>query len=141
VHHGIDLGLFARMLAALMVTAADITAGDVAAIIIAVLLAIAVVGLLLVLRSLAATLASLRLTVDDLRRNTVPLVNELHDTVKAANSELERVDGLLVTAESISATVDSASRLAYLAFSNPVIKAAAVAAGTGRVVRRMRKDR
>lgn len=129
------------MLAALMVTAADITAGDVAAIIIAVLLAIAVVGLLLVLRSLAATLASLRLTVDDLRRNTVPLVNELHDTVKAANSELERVDGLLVTAESISATVDSASRLAYLAFSNPVIKAAAVAAGTGRVVRRMRKDR
>jgi hypothetical protein len=129
------------MLAGPMVLAADITAGDVAAIVIAVLLGIAVVGLLLVLRSLAATLASLRVTVDELRRNTVPLVNDLHDTVKSANSELERVDGLLVTAESIGATVDSASRLAYLAFSNPVIKAAALAAGTGRVVRRMRKDR
>lgn len=127
-------------LAALMVLAADLTAGDVAAIIIAVLLAIAVVGLLLVLRSLARTLASLRVTVDELRTNTVPLVADLHDTVKSANAELERVDGLLVTAESIGATVDSASRLAYLAFSNPMIKAAAFAAGTGRVVRRMRRD-
>jgi hypothetical protein len=123
-----------------MVLAADLTAGDVAAIIIAVLLAIAVVGLLLVLRSLARTLASLRVTVDELRTNTVPLVADLHDTVKSANAELERVDGLLVTAESIGATVDSASRLAYLAFSNPMIKAAALAAGTGRVVRRMRRD-
>jgi hypothetical protein len=123
-----------------MVLAADLTAGDVAAIIIAVLLAIAVVGLLLVLRSLARTLASLRVTVDELRTNTVPLVAELHDTVKSANTELERVDGLLGTAESIGATVDSASRLAYLAFSNPMIKAAAFAAGTGRVVRRMRRD-
>lgn len=123
-----------------MVLAADLTPGDVAAIIIAVLLAIAVVGLLLVLRSLAGTLASLRVTVDELRTNTVPLVAELHDTVKSANAELERVDGLLVTAESIGATVDSASRLAYLAFSNPMIKAAAFAAGTGRVVRRMRRD-
>jgi hypothetical protein len=123
-----------------MVLAADLTAGDVAAIIIAVLLAIAVVGLLLVLRSLARTLASLRVTVDELRTNTVPLVADLHDTVKSANVELERVDGLLVTAESIGATVDSASRLAYLAFSNPMIKAAAFAAGTGRVVRRMRRD-
>jgi hypothetical protein len=123
-----------------MVLAADLTAGDVAAIIIAGLLAIAVVGLLLVLRSLARTLASLRVTVDELRTNTVPLVADLHDTVKSANAELERVDGLLVTAESIGATVDSASRLAYLAFSNPMIKAAAFAAGTGRVVRRMRRD-
>jgi uncharacterized protein YoxC len=123
-----------------MVLAADLTAGDVAAIIIAVLLAIAVVGLLLVLRSLARTLASLRVTVDELRTNTVPLVADLHDTVKSANAELERVDGLLVTAESIGATVDSASRLAYLAYSNPMIKAAAFAAGTVRVVRRMRRD-
>ena len=124
-----------------MILAAEVTAGDVAAIIIAVVLAIAVVGLLLVLRSLATTLAQLRLTVEDLRRTTIPLVADAHDTVRQANAELERVDGLLVTAESIGQTVDSASRLAYLAFSNPVIKAAALATGTGRVVRRMRKPR
>lgn len=124
-----------------MILAAEVTAGDVAAIIIAVVLAIAVVGMLLVLRSLATTLAQLRLTVEDLRRTTIPLVADAHDTVRQANAELERVDGLLVTAESIGQTVDSASRLAYLAFSNPVIKAAALATGTGRVVRRMRKQR
>ena len=124
-----------------MIVAAEVTAGDVAAIIVAVVLAVAVVGLLLVLRSLATTLAQLRITVEELRRTTVPLVTDAHDAVRTASAELERVDGLLVTAESIGQTVDSASRLAYLAFSNPVIKAVALASGTGRVVRRMRRTR
>jgi hypothetical protein len=51
------------------------------------------------------------------------------------------VDALLESAESISSTVDSASRLAYLAFSNPVIKALAFAGGTGRAIRRVRRNR
>ena len=67
--------------------------------------------------------------------------NELRTTVQQAGDELERVDSLLGTAESISATVDSASRLAYLAFSNPVIKGLAFASGTGRAARRFRKSR
>ena len=66
---------------------------------------------------------------------------ELGDTVRNANAELERVDGLLGTAESISGTVDSASRLLYLAFSNPVIKAMALASGTGRAARSFRRNR
>ena len=56
-------------------------------------------------------------------------------------AELERVDILLGTAESISSTVDSASRLAYLAFSNPVIKAIAFASGMAGATRRMRRRR
>jgi hypothetical protein len=46
---------------------------------------------------------------------------------------------VLGTAESISGTVDSASRLAYLALSNPVIKALAFGAGTARAARRFRR--
>jgi hypothetical protein len=69
----------------------------------------------------------------------VPLVADVRETVAQANTELERVDGLLVTAESISTTVDSASRLAYLAFSNPVVKALAFGAGTARAARSLRK--
>ena len=88
---------------------------------------------------LARTLAALRLTVEDLRRTTVPLVDDLHTTVQRATVELDRVDTLLGTAESISSTVDSASRLAYLTFSNPVIKALAFASGTSRAVRRFRR--
>jgi hypothetical protein len=68
-------------------------------------------------------------------------VQEIRETVGSANIELERVDNLLGTAESISSTLDSASRLAYLTFSNPVIKALAFASGTGRAARRFRRVR
>ena len=42
-------------------------------------------------------------------RETLPVVTEMRSTVLQANVELERVDNLLGTAESISSTVDSAS--------------------------------
>jgi hypothetical protein len=69
------------------------------------------------------------------------MVAEMRTAVGQANAELERVDVLLGTAESISSTVDSASRLAYLAFSNPLIKAIAFASGTAGASRRMRRRR
>jgi predicted PurR-regulated permease PerM len=117
------------------------SAGDWAAVVISVVLAIAVVGLLLALGALVHTLATLRTAVDELREQTVPLVNDMHTTVRQANSDLVRAEALLESAESISSTVDSASRLAYLAFSNPVVKALAFAGGTGRAVRRFRRTR
>ena len=117
------------------------SAGDWAAVVLSILAAIAVVGLLLALSALIRTLATLRTTVDELRQQTIPLVNDMHTTVRQANNDLVRVDALLESAESISSTVDSASRLAYLAFSNPVIKALAFAGGTGRAIRRVRRNR
>ena len=68
----------------------------------------------------------------------LPLVTDVQGTVRQANADLQRVDGLLERAESISGTVDSASRLAYLAFSNPVVKALAFGAGTSRALKRFR---
>jgi uncharacterized protein YoxC len=118
-----------------------VTGGEVAAIIAAVAGAVLAVGLLFALFSLTRTLRALREAVEELRRETLPLVGDVHTTVRQANAELARVDTLLVTAESISETVDSASRLAYLAFSNPVVKALALASGTGRAVRRLRRSR
>lgn len=115
------------------------TTGDWAAVIVAVATCILVLSLLFALVSLTRTMRALRETVDQLRGETVPLVADLRSTVGQANAELERVDHLLGTAESISSTVDSASRLAYLAFSNPVIKALAFGSGTARAVRRLRK--
>ena len=71
----------------------------------------------------------------------VPLAGQWRPTVDQANAELTRVDGLLDTAESVSGTVDSVSRLTYLTFSNPMIKFLALATGTGRAVRRFRRRR
>lgn len=116
-------------------------ASDAAAVVVAVASGIAVVVLVFAIVSLNRTLKHLRSAIEDLRRETLPVVNEMRMAVGQANVELERVDTLLGTAESISSTVDSASRLAYLAFSNPVIKAIAFASGTGRAARRFRRGR
>ena len=52
--------------------------------------------------------------------------------------EIMRLDGLVTTAESVTGTVDSASRLAYIAMANPVIKGVAFASGTAKAARRLR---
>ncbi|HYZ97595.1 MAG TPA: hypothetical protein VE575_02520, partial [Acidimicrobiales bacterium] len=72
---------------------------------------------------------------------TLPVLHDLHDTVQVANHELERFDQLVTTAESVTGTVDSASRLAYIAMANPVIKGVAFASGTARAARRLRGRR
>jgi uncharacterized protein YoxC len=113
--------------------------GDVAAIVVAVAVSMLAVGLLFALSSLTRTLRQLRLSVEQFRSEAVPLVGQLRGTVSQANAELERVDTLLGTAESISATVDSASRLAYLFLANPVVKVLAFGAGSTRALRRLRR--
>ena len=114
-------------------------AGEVAAVIVAIVSVVGVVLLALAIVSLTRTLRSMRDAVDELRREAVPAVTEMREAVRQANAELERVDSLLGTAEQIGATVDSASHLAYLAFSNPVIKVMALGAGTAKAARALRR--
>lgn len=113
-------------------------ASDWAAVAVAVTSLVLVVGLLFALAAVTRTLRSLRMAVEEMRAQAVPLVADLRTTVSQATSELERVDGLLTSAESISTTVDSASRLLYLTFSNPLIKALAFSAGSARAAKRLR---
>jgi hypothetical protein len=114
---------------------------ELAALIVAIASVVGVVLLGVALVSIVRTLRSVRDSVELIRSETVPVMVDLGQTVRTANAELERVDDLLGTAESISGTVDSASRLAYLAFSNPVIKALALASGTSRAASRFRRSR
>jgi inosine-uridine nucleoside N-ribohydrolase len=114
---------------------------DTAAVIVAVASGMAVVVLVFAIVQLTKTLRVLRESIEEMRHETLPVVAEMRTAVGQASADLERVDGLLGTAESISVTLDSASRLAYLAFSNPVIKTIAFASGTGRAARRFRRRR
>ena len=123
-----------------MPLAAELSATDVAAIIVAIASVVAVVLLVFAVLSITRTLAALRLTIEQFRRETLPVVDEVHRTVTTANAELARMNGLLDSAESISSTVDSASHLAYLALSNPLIKAMAFGAGTARAARALRRS-
>ena len=119
--------------------AAEFSAADLAAVIVAIASVVAVMLLVLVVVSVNRTLATVRLSIEQLRRETLPVVDELHRTVTTANAELERLDALLDSATSVSATVDSASHLAYLAFSNPLIKAMALATGTAKAAKALRR--
>ena len=118
------------------------SAGEIAAVAGTVAMGIVTLGLLVALAAAVRTLGAMRAAVDDVRRATIPLLTDLHSAVRKADADLGRVEGLLGTAESISGTVDSASRLAYTAFSSPLVKMIALASGTSRAVRRLRrKDR
>jgi uncharacterized protein YoxC len=117
------------------------TATELAAVIVTIASVVAAVVLVFGLVAVNRTLKELRRAVDELRNETAPVVAELRDTVQAANYELNRVDDLLGTAESIGGKVDSATRVAHIAFSTPVIKSLAVASGTGRAAKSFRRRR
>lgn len=119
--------------------AAEMTTTDMAAVIVAVASVAAVVLLAVTVVAVTRTLKALRQVANLMRTETVPVLDDLRDTVQAANHELKRFDRLVSTAESVTGTVDSASRLAYLAMANPVIKGVAFASGTARAARRLRR--
>jgi hypothetical protein len=114
------------------------SATDLAAVIVAACSVVAVVLLAVGLIALVRTLRALREVATVLRTETVPVLDDMRDTIEAANYEIVRLDGLVTTAESVTGTVDSASRLAYIAMANPVIKGVAFASGTARAARRLR---
>jgi hypothetical protein len=118
-----------------------VSASDLAAVIVAAASVVAVVLLAVGVVALLRTLRALRDVAQLLRTETVPVLDELRGTVDAANGEIERLDQLVTTAESVTGTVDSASRLAYIAMANPVIKGVAFASGTAKAARRLRGRR
>lgn len=102
---------------------------------------VAAIALVVALRALVRTLATVRHSVEDVHGQAMPLLADLRRTLDRVNAEVERVSGVVGRAESIGATVDSGSRLAYLAFSNPLIKAVALGTGATRAARRLRRRR
>ena len=76
--------------------------------------------------------------VEVLRHEVVPLVEEARQAAGYASTEMARVEAVLEDTEAVTATVDSATRLAQRAFANPVVKVLALRAGTAGGLRRLR---
>ncbi len=91
------------------------------------------------LRMLARTLAALRDGIDRLSADTRPAIADLQRSAAQLRTQQERLDDTLSALRSVSATADAASRLAYTAFSNPVIKAMSLGAGTAKAARAIRQ--
>jgi hypothetical protein len=118
-----------------------VSGGDVAAVVISVAVGVAVVGLLFTMAAAARAMTAFRRSVEEITRQTLPLIGDMHAAIKQANADLMKVDTLLDTAESISTTVDSASRLAYTAFSSPLVKFIALGSGIAKAFGRLRNRR
>ena len=111
----------------------------------AVVVGVTVVATLVVLGGLVAAVSLLRTARDlrglaqELSEHTTAVLGEVEVTVARARGELDRVDDLIGSAEAITETVGSASRLARVALAGPLIKVMALGAGTARAGRRLRK--
>jgi hypothetical protein len=116
------------------------TAGELAVILAAVLCSIGFAALIVVLLRVLDTMRALRHEVMALRQESLPLLAELRAstadaklTMEQARGDLERFDRVLGSAEAISGAVAKA------ALSAPVIKTAALAAGTTRAIGKLRR--
>jgi hypothetical protein len=99
----------------------------IAAILLSALILALIAALLLVIHALR----TLRETAEELRRTTAPVLADVKKTVVHANAELERVDDVVSSAQSVS-------RVAHAAFENPVVKVLAFGRGVARAGRRLR---
>ena len=123
------------------------SATDLVLVVAAVLTVLAFCALVVVLVRVLDTLQRLRADVDAMRAETTPLLDALRTstddarrTVEAAREDLERFDRVLGSAEAIGDAVAGSGRVARTALSAPVIKAAGIATGTSRAVRRLRRQ-
>lgn len=126
---------------------AMMTAGELAVLLAAVLCAIGFAALVVVLMRVLDAMKALRGEVESLRAETAPLLDELRlstlaarATMDTARSDLDRFDRVLGSAEAIESAMSGTGRVARTAFSAPVIKAAGLATGTSRMVRRLRRS-
>jgi ABC-type transporter Mla subunit MlaD len=125
-----------------------VSAGELALVIGAVLCALAFAALAVTLVRVRDALAELRSEVGALRTESAELIGQLRastdaaaDSVAAARADLERFDRILGSAEAISSALEGGgSRLSRAALSAPMIKAAGIATGTSRAVRRLRSE-
>ena len=115
------------------------TATELAMVVATVLCAIGFAALIVVLLRVLDSLRELRSEVVNLRNETQPLLVELRATVTEARSDLDRFDRVLGSAEAISEAVAGTSRVARAALSGPVIKTVALATGTSRTARGLRR--
>ncbi len=117
------------------------TAGELALVIATVLCVLGFTALVVALVFVIRSLGEVRAAVERLTAETQPLLAELRTSVDEARGDLDRFDKVLGSAEAISTSVEGASRVARVALSAPVIKTVAIASGTSRAARRLRRQR
>jgi hypothetical protein len=115
-----------------------VSTGEVLLVAAAVLGALAFAALVVALLRVRDTLGEVRAELGELRQATEGAARATASSLAAAREELDRFDRLLGSAEAISGAVGRSNRVTRAALSTPMIKAAGIATGTSRAVKRLR---
>lgn len=93
-----------------------------------------------VIANLFRVVGSLKGLSDGIRDETIPLIGEVTNTVRSVNKEIERVDSIASSVETVAGNVATISETLKMAVTNPLVKAAAFAFGVRRASRKMKGD-
>lgn len=99
---------------------------------VAVLLGVMVIVVCVVLANVFRMLTSTIELIDGVTSQTVPLLHNVNGTVTLVNQELVRVDGILTTVETVTATVGNMVNVVSATISSPLVKLSALAYGLRR---------
>jgi uncharacterized protein YoxC len=108
--------------------------------IVAFLVGALVVVLCVVMANLFRVLTSTKDLIDGVTSQTVPLLGEVSTTVAMVNQELTRVDGILATAEGVTASVGGMVNTVSSTISSPLVKLSAFAYGLRRAAGAVSSD-
>ncbi len=120
---------------------AAIDGGDIALIVLSAFWGLLVLFLCIVLINTFRVLESTKLLIDGIREETVPLMREVKASVEKTNREIDRVDGMLVSAGEIVGRVQRVAGLVEQAVSSPLSKIISLGAGLRGAASRMKRTR
>lgn len=121
-----------------MALLATMSGGDIALIVLAVFWGVLVGFLCLVLLNTFRILESTKMLIDGVREETMPLLKEVKGSVERANRELDRVDGMLVSAGEMVKRAEKLTGLVEQAASSPLIKIISLGAGLKKAASRFK---
>ncbi len=104
--------------------------------IVAFLVGALVVVLCVAVANMFRVITSTKELIDGVTQQTVPLLAEVGITVGLVNRELGRVDGILATAETATASVGNVVTVVSATMTSPLVRLSAFAWGVRRAVRK-----
>ncbi|GAA1894894.1 DUF948 domain-containing protein [Streptomyces sodiiphilus] len=110
--------------------------GEVAGLLVAVFWAILVSFLAVALVRLAQTLRAATELVTEVTRQAVPLLGEASETIRSAQSQLDRVETIASDVQEVTSNASALSSTVATTFGGPLVKVAAFGYGVRRALRR-----
>ncbi|MEU3599250.1 DUF948 domain-containing protein [Streptomyces sp. NPDC006798] len=112
------------------------TGGEVAGILVAVFWAILVSFLAVVLVRLAQTLRATTRMVTEVTERAVPLLTDASETVRSAQTQLDRVDAIASDVQEVTSNASALSSTVASTFGGPLVKVAAFGYGVRKAMGR-----